>query len=115
MRKTKIVCTVGPACLKEDILKQMCLAGMNVARLNFAHGTHEDHLKAIELIKKVRDELSMPIAILLDTKGPEYRIGIFEDGKVFLSEGDRFTFTTDDIVGDERSVSVNYKGLPEEM
>ncbi len=115
MRKTKIVCTVGPACTDEKTLREMCLAGMNVARLNFSHGTHDDHLKAINMIKKVRDELSLPIAILLDTKGPEYRIGTFENGKVMLNEGDEFTFTTEEIVGNESRVSVNYKGLPSEM
>lgn len=115
MRKTKIVCTIGPACTDEKTLKEMAVAGMNVARLNFSHGTHEDHLKAINLIKKVRDQLELPIAILLDTKGPEYRIGLFENGKIQLSEGDEFSFTTEDIIGNEKEVSVNYKGLPSEM
>ena len=115
MRKTKIVCTVGPACNNEETLTGMCLAGMNVARLNFSHGTHEDHKKNIELIKKVREKLDLPIAILLDTKGPEYRIGTFENGKIDLSDGDTFTFTSDDIVGNAERVSVNYKNLPDEM
>ena len=115
MRKTKIVCTIGPACTDEQTLREMCLAGMNVARLNFSHGTHEDHLKAINLIKKVRDELELPVAILLDTKGPEYRIGTFENGKIQLSANDSFSFSTEDIIGNERAVSVNYKGLPKEM
>ena len=111
MRKTKIVCTIGPSCNNEDTLKRMCLAGMNVARLNFSHGTHEDHLKSINLIKKVREELDLPIAILLDTKGPEFRIKTFKDGKIFLNDNDKFTFTTEDIEGDQTRVSVNYKGL----
>ncbi len=115
MRKTKIVCTIGPACNNEKTLREMCLAGMNVARLNFSHGTHEDHLNNINLIKKVREELGLPVAILLDTKGPEYRIKTFKDGKIFLNDGDSFTFTSDDVEGDERIVSVNYKGLPAEM
>ncbi len=115
MRKTKIVCTIGPACTNEDTLTRMCLAGMNVARLNFSHGTHADHEKAIDLIKKVREKLDLPIAILLDTKGPEYRIGTFENDKIELREGDRFTFTTEQTVGNETVVSVNYKGLPNEM
>ncbi len=115
MRKTKIVCTVGPACNNEKTLTGMCLAGMNVARLNFSHGTHEDHKKNIELIKRVREKLGMPIAILLDTKGPEYRIKTFRNGKITLREGDKFCFTSDDIEGDESRVSVNYKHLPEEM
>jgi pyruvate kinase len=79
MRKTKIVCTIGPASDSEEILKKMCLAGMNVARLNFSHGTHEEHQEKINLIKKVRSDLNMPIAIMLDTKGPEYRIKTFEN------------------------------------
>ena len=115
MRKTKIVCTIGPACNNEETLKRMCLAGMNVARLNFSHGSHEEHLKTIALIKKVREDLDLPIAILLDTKGPEFRIGTFKDGKIFLNDNDKFTFTTDDIEGDETKVSVSYKGLPADM
>ena len=115
MRKTKIVCTIGPACSDEETLKQMCLAGMNVARLNFSHGTHEDHAARIAQIKKVRRELKRPVAIMLDTKGPEYRIGVFKNGKETLREGDLFTFTTEDVVGDATSVSVSYKGMPEEM
>ena len=94
MRKTKIVCTIGPASDSEEMLRKLCLAGMNVARLNFSHGTHEEHLERINRIKKVREELGMPIAIMLDTKGPEYRIGIFENGRVMLEEGQKFTFTT---------------------
>ena len=95
MRKTKIVCTIGPASQNAETLRRMCLAGMNVARLNFSHGTHEEHKKKIELIRQVREELRMPIAIMLDTKGPEYRIGTFENGRVTLEEGADFTFTTD--------------------
>ncbi len=115
MRKTKIVCTIGPACNNEETLTQMCLAGMNVARLNFSHGTHEDHLNNINLIKRVRQKLDMPIAILLDTKGPEYRIKTFAEGKIFLNDGDKFIFTSEDVEGDQSRVSVNYKGLPAEM
>lgn len=115
MRKTKIICTIGPASEKEDVLKEMCEAGMNVARLNFSHGSHEEHLKKIELIKKVREELKLPIAIMLDTKGPEYRIKTFADHKVVLEEGDTFTFTVDDVEGDKTRVSVNYKNLVKEI
>lgn len=115
MRKTKIICTIGPASEHEDILTQMCTAGMNVARLNFSHGTHEEHQSKINLIKKVREKLDLPIAIMLDTKGPEYRIGTFANKKITLSEGDTFTFTTEDIVGDESRVSVNYKHLTEDL
>lgn len=115
MRKTKIVCTIGPACSDEKTLTGMCLAGMNVARLNFSHGTHENHQKLINTIKKVREKLGLPIAIMLDTKGPEYRIKTFKDGKITLKAGDVFTFTTDDSVGDENHVAVNYKGLPDDL
>ncbi len=115
MRKTKIVCTIGPASESEEMLKNLCLAGMNVARLNFSHGTHEEHLARIKMIKKVREELGLPIAIMLDTKGPEYRIGTFADGKINLSEGDEFVFTTDQIVGDTSKVSVSYAGLADEL
>lgn len=115
MRKTKIICTIGPACENEETLTEMCKAGMNVARLNCSHGTHEDHQKKIDLIKSVREKLGLPIAIMLDTKGPEYRIRTFKNGKVTLQEGATFTFTTDDIVGDETRVSVTYKHLIEEL
>ena len=115
MRKTKIVCTIGPACNNEETLTRMCLAGMNVARLNFSHGTYEEHKRNIDLIKKVREKLDLPIAIMLDTKGPEYRIKTFKDGSVMLNDGDKFIFTSEDVEGDEHRVSVNYKGLPNEM
>ena len=115
MRKTKIICTIGPASENEEVLTQMCLAGMNVARLNFSHGTYEEHEKKIELIKRVREKLDLPIAIMLDTKGPEYRIKTFATGKVAIAEGDDFTFTTEDVEGDETRVSVNYKNLHKEL
>ena len=115
MRKTKIVCTIGPACANEETLTRMCLAGMNVARLNFSHGTHEAHKENIELIKKVREKLHLPIAIMLDTKGPEYRIKTFKEGKIFLNEGDTFIFTTDEVEGDQERVSVSYKGMAREL
>jgi len=111
MRKTKIVCTIGPASTDEKILADMIRAGMNVARLNFSHGSHEEHLVRINMIKKVRAELGIPVAIMLDTKGPEYRIGRFKDGRVTLREGAEFTFTVRDVPGDETCVSVSYKGL----
>lgn len=111
MRKTKIVCTIGPACEDAATLEAMCKAGMNVARLNFSHGNHEQHLQKIKLVKTVREKLDMPIAILLDTKGPEYRIKTFENGKINLNEGDLFAFTTEDVVGNDQRVSVTYKGL----
>lgn len=115
MRKTKIVCTIGPASDSRETLIGMCRAGMNVARLNFSHGTHADHERRINLIKEVREELGLPIAIMLDTKGPEYRIKTFKNGKVNLSDGDKFTFTTDDIIGDNTRVSVSYKRLNSEL
>lgn len=115
MRKTKIVCTIGPACSDRETLIKMCRAGMNVARLNFSHGDHEGHHKCIETIKSVRDELDLPVAILLDTKGPEYRIKTFKNGKVQLSEGDTFAFTREDIEGDEHRVSVTYKNIVNEL
>ena len=115
MRKTKIICTIGPACENEETLTQMCLAGMNVARLNFSHGTYPEHEKKIELIKKVRQKLNLPIAILLDTKGPEYRIRTFEKEKVTIAEGADFTFTVDEVQGDETRVSVNYKALNKDL
>ena len=92
-RKTKIVCTLGPACQTEEIVTEMAKAGMNVARLNFSHNTHADHQMRIDMVKKVREKLGLPIAVLLDTKGPEYRIKTFKSGKVFLNEGDTFVFT----------------------
>ena len=107
MRKTKIVCTIGPACDSEETLRAMMLAGMNVARLNFSHGTHAEHQVRIDRIKKLRAELDLPIAIMLDTKGPEYRIGTFADGKVELHNGDTFTFTTEPVTGNAASVSVS--------
>lgn len=115
MRKTKIVCTIGPASETEQIITGLCKAGMNVARLNFSHNTHEDHQRRIDLVKKVRSELKMPIAIMLDTKGPEYRIKTFKNQKITLNDGDKFTFTTDDIVGDETKVAVSYPNLPNEL
>ena len=115
MRKTKIICTIGPASENEETLTKMCQAGMDVARLNFSHGSHEEHQKKIDLIKKVRKNLSLPIAIMLDTKGPEYRIKTFENGKIQLEEGATFTLTTEDIVGNEQRVAVNYKNLIENL
>ena len=115
MRKTKIICTIGPASESEEMLTKLCNAGMNVARLNFSHGTHEEHKVKIDRIKKVRQELNYPLAIMLDTKGPEYRVGVFENKKVEIADGAEFTFTTEDITGDASRVSVSYKNLPNEV
>ena len=115
MRKTKVICTIGPASENEETLTKMMEAGMNVARLNFSHGSHEEHQAKIDLIKRVREKLNLPIAIMLDTKGPEYRIRTFKDGKVTVQEGDTFTFTTKETEGDATKVSVNYKNLARDL
>ena len=115
MKKTKIICTLGPASDSEKILSELVDAGMNVARLNFSHGTHEEHAVKIAKIKKVREQKNVPLPILLDTKGPEFRIKTFEKGKITLKDGDTFTFTTDEIVGDKTRVSVSFKGICEQM
>lgn len=115
MKKTKIICTLGPASENEEVLSKMIDAGMNVARLNFSHGTHEEHAQKIETIKRVREKKKVPLPILLDTKGPEFRIKTFAKGKVNLKEGDTFTFTTEDIEGDKTRVSVSFAGICEQM
>jgi len=115
MKKTKIVCTIGPASEREEILRQLFLNGMNVARLNFSHGNHEEHKKRIDIIKKLRGELRLPIGIMLDTKGPEIRLGNFSQESIELGDGDSFILTTRDIVGDESIVNVSYKGLVKDI
>ena len=115
MRKTKVICTIGPASQNEETLTKMCLEGMNVARLNFSHGDHAEQQGKIDLIKKVREKLELPIAIMLDTKGPEYRIKTFENKKITLNDGDIFTFTVDDIVGNQEKVAVTYKNLIKDL
>lgn len=115
MRKTKIVGTIGPSSSSDATFEAMCRAGLNVARLNFSHGTHSEHQEKIDMIKRVREKLNMPIAIMLDTKGPEYRIKTFKDGKVDVATGAKFIFTTEDVEGDETKVSVNYKGLADDL
>ena len=115
MRKTKIVCTIGPASSDEKTLKEMLEAGMNVARLNFSHGTHEGHKKTIETFRKVRDEMGIAAAVMLDTKGPEIRTGNFVNGEEMLKDGQKFTLTTDKVDGTDSIVSVTYKDLPQEV
>lgn len=115
MRKTKIICTLGPASESEETIEKLCLAGMNVARFNFSHGTHEWHKTVMDRVKRVREKLDIPVAIMLDTKGPEYRIGTIPGGPVELRDGDPFTFTVDDIEGDASRVSVSYKTLCSEL
>lgn len=112
MNKTKIVCTIGPACSDLETLKDMIRAGMNVARFNMSHGTHESHRELMNLVKQARFELGVPVAIMLDTKGPEIRICQFKNGKVELKAGQDFALTTEKVVGDNSIVSVTYKKLP---
>jgi len=115
MKKTKIVGTIGPASESEHILRELFKNGLDVCRLNFSHGTHEEHKKRIDNIKKVRKELNMPIGIMLDTKGPEIRLGDFKEGSIEIQEGDIFTLTTREILGDKNIVSISYKGLPKDV
>lgn len=115
MRKTKIVCTLGPACADESVMEEMLKNGMNIARFNFSHGTLEYHEKTIETFRRVRDRLHLPAAVMLDTKGPEIRVGNFEDGKVTLKKGDLFTFTTEQKPGTEKFVSISYPDLPPQL
>ncbi len=117
MKRTKIVCTLGPASSSEAVIEQMLKNGMNVARLNFSHGTHEGHAETIALFRRVRDRLKMPAAVLLDTKGPEIRIGTFEEDKaVTLKAGQLFTLTTvPETVGNKERVWVSYENLPHEL
>ena len=115
MKKTKIICTIGPASESKEVFSEMAKAGMDVVRINFSHGTHEEHAKKIAMVKEVREEKQLPLPILLDTKGPEFRIKTFQDGKISLKKGDAFTFTTEDIVGDQTRVSVSYAGICEDL
>lgn len=111
IRKTKIVCTIGPATNNEEMIRQLMLNGMDVARMNFSHGDHPSHLATLKIIKKVRKELNLPVAALLDTKGPEIRVRQFKDGKVELKKGQNFTLTTREVEGTEEIVSITYKNL----
>ncbi len=115
MRKTKIICTIGPASDDPKILRSLLENGTNVIRLNFSHGDYEEHGKRIALVKEMREAMGLPVAILLDTKGPEIRIGKFKDGQVKLVEGQKFTLTTEDIEGDETKVSVYFKGITDDV
>ncbi len=111
MRRTKIICTLGPASDNEEILKKMMLGGMDVARMNFSHGTHEQHKKRADTFKRIREEVGLPIPLLLDTKGPEIRTGDFKDGQVTLRENNEFVLVNKDIIGDETKCSITYKEL----
>ena len=115
MRKTKIVCTLGPASASEEVMEAMLNAGMNVARLNFSHGDHEGHGRTIDTFRKVRDKVGVAAAVMLDTKGPEIRTGKFEHGKVMLEEDQEFTLTTENILGNAKITSITYKDLPSEL
>ena len=115
MKKTKIVCTIGPSSDSYEVLKALVNEGMNVTRLNFSHGTHPEHKKRIDTIKKLRDDLDEPIAIMLDTKGPEIRIKTFKDGMIRIEQGQDFTLTSEDVEGDETKVSVTYKDIAKDL
>lgn len=115
MKKTKIVCTIGPASESKEVLRELFKSGLNVCRLNFSHGNHEEHKARIDTIKEVREELGMPIGIMVDTKGPEIRLGDFKEGSLEVKEGDKITFTTRDILGDRNFAPVKYKGLPGDL
>ena len=115
IRKTKIICTLGPASETEEVIRELMLAGMNVARLNFSHGTYDEQRGKIDLVKKVRAELGLPVALLLDTKGPEIRTRDVEGGRIELKKGQSFILTTEDILGSERKVSITYQDLVKDV
>ncbi len=115
IRKTKIICTMGPSTEKEGVLEKLMLAGMNVARFNFSHGDHEEQLGRLTKLRETREKLGLPVAALLDTKGPEIRLREFAEGKVMLEAGQTFTLTTEEVVGDENRVSISYKDLPKDV
>ncbi len=115
IRKTKIICTMGPSTEKEGVLEKLMLAGMNVARFNFSHGDHEEQLGRLTKLRETRERLGLPVAALLDTKGPEIRLREFAEGKVMLEAGQTFTLTTEEVVGDEKRVSISYKNLPKDV
>lgn len=115
MKKTKIICTMGPSTDDIELLKKMMSSGMDLARFNFSHGSHEDHARRVELVRKAAAEVEKTIALIADTKGPEMRLGIFKNGKVILKEGDSFTLTTEEIEGTAEISYVNYAGLPGEL
>ena len=112
MKKTKIICTLGPASSSEEILEQMLHAGMNIARFNFSHGTHESHKKMIETFRKVRDRMGIPAAVMLDTKGPEIRIKEIENGSATLENGQKYTLTSRDVVGNDKIAAITFPDLP---
>ncbi|MCI8879173.1 MAG: pyruvate kinase [Clostridiaceae bacterium] len=115
MRRTKIICTLGPATDEGTVLEEMMKAGMNVARFNFSHGSHEEQKRRIDQVKETRARLKMPVGLLLDTKGPEIRIKTFQEGRIELTTGSEFTLTTRDVVGSDSIVSITYDGLPSDL
>jgi len=115
MKKTKIVCTLGPSSSDESIIEEMLHSGMNVARLNFSHGTHEEHKELINRFRKVRDRRGLPAAVMLDTKGPEIRLGNFENGSVVLKDGNEFTLTSNEVSGTENHATISYGTLPRQL
>ena len=112
MKRTKIVCTMGPASADVEIVKKMIKSGMNVARFNMSHGNHESHRKLINIVKQAREELGCPVAIMIDLKGPEIRIRQFENGGIVLKRSQQFILTTKDVIGTNEYVSVTYKKFP---
>ena len=114
-KRTKIVCTLGPASEKEEVLRELIKSGLNVCRMNFSHGSHEEHKGRMDLVKKIREELGQPTAILLDTKGPEIRTGQFDMPEVLLEEGQQFTITMKDVMGNKEMCTVSYKGLANDV
>lgn len=115
MRKTKIICTLGPSTDSEEVMKELIMSGMDVARFNFSHANHEEHLQRFKMLKRLRNGCDLPIAALLDTKGPEVRIGTFKEGRINLTQGQKFTLTTDDIEGTNNIVSITYKELTKDV
>lgn len=115
MRRTKIICTLGPATDEGTVLEEMMKAGMNVARFNFSHGSHEEQKRRIDQVKETRARLKMPVGLLLDTKGPEIRVKTFQEGRIELTTGSEFTLTTRDVVGSDSIVSITYDGLPSDL
>ena len=115
LRKTKIICTLGPATEDESVLRRLMQGGMNAARFNFSHCTHEDAAKKLEAVTRLREELGLPVATILDTKGPEIRVKTFKNGPIELKAGDTFTLTTREVEGDDKIVSITYKDLPKDL
>ena len=116
MKKTKIICTMGPNTNDESLMRALVKSGMDIARFNFSHGDHQEQKMRMDMLKKIREEENKPVAILLDTKGPEIRTGLLKDGKkVQLQTGDKFTLTTEVTAGDEKGVSISYPGLVDDV